>query len=425
MKKSLYFLLINFFIWNYGQAQIFQEDFETVNPEYGTNIYSSNMCPSISFIRNNPYNQKVDCLTNWRTFKGTPSIEVDNGNTCLSLSSQNFLGNYTTPPYTNPYVLTESVYIDSYKLEPHTNYRFVYYVKAGYSNVNGLGRFYVVATDDELDPYYYYGYGSPCMQGAGDLYVLRVLDSYAIPQNGTSGWEMRTVYFSTEGDTDTSTLLFLPMMYDSGSSSTKLTVLLDNVSLYKEGECESKTVNLQNKIISPTKFNPNPTIEGKRIYAGRAVVASSVIPNGDVVVKPNGILNLKSTYKIDLEDGFIVEEGGIFDAYVDGSCYRGYGTYKEASDDGVEEEIISDNPAVAASEVIIYPNPSNGQFVLNATTDIDEIIIYNALGQVVKGIVDAKNKSTVEVNLTNKIKGVYFLKIRSGNEWTDKKIIVE
>lgn len=76
-------------------------------------------------------------------------------------------------------------------------------------------------------------------------------------------------------------------------------------------------------------------------------------------------------------------------------------------------------------KISIYPNPSNGLFTIRSMTSIDEVVICNSLGQEVKGVVDSKNKSLVEVNLTNKVKGVYFLRIRSDNEWMDKKIVIE
>jgi hypothetical protein len=418
MKKLLYLLLFNFSFWNYGLAQIFQEDFQTVSPEYGTNVNSGNICPSISFIKG--YNQKIDCLENWRIYKGTPSIGNENGNTYLSMWSQKLQqGNEFK-------VLTEMVYLNGYKLEPNTNYRLEYYVKSEFNSANGYASFNAHLTTG-LEPYYYGNWG-PCGGDLGDNngdVPIGNLDSYRIPNNGTSNWVMRTVYFSTESETEY-TLSFFPIVGMYNYSSTQLIAMLDNVSLYKEGECESKTVFLQNKTISPKTILPITTIQAKRIYAGRAIIDDNDIPYGDVVVKPNGILNLNSTYTIDLFEGFIVEEGGIFDAYVDGSCYPGNGTFKTASEeDEAVEEIISDNGTDVLNKITVYPNPSNGQFTLTAAKGIDEIVIYNSLGQEVKGIIDSKNKSMVEVNLTNKVKGVYFLRIRSDNECMDKKIVIE
>lgn len=414
MKKLFYLLFFNFIIWDYGYTQVFQEDFQTVSPLYGNYTHYGG-CPSISFL--NRDNVPIDCLANWKTFRGTPEIGTENGNSYVSLSSQNFVG-------ANPYVLTEKVYLNSYKLEPNSNYRLVYYVKANYLNgISGTGDFIVELTFEQMTPYYY-AQGERCGYNVEQYNIGRRLETVGIPQNGIPEWEMRTVYFSTENDGQY-TLLFSTLSSLYNNDSVQLKVSVDNISLYKEGECESKTVTLQNKTISPLKFNPNPTIEGKRIYAGRAVAGIIPTPFGDVVVKPNGILNLKSTYVINLEDGFIVEEGGIFDAYVDGSCYSGYGTYKDAGNDEVGEDIINENNVEVLNKIVMHPNPSNGLFTIRSMTGIDEVVIYNSLGQEINGIIDSKNKSLVEIDLTNKVKGVYLLRIRSGNEWTDKKIIIE
>ena len=413
MKKVCYFLLLNFCIWNGGQAQIFQENFETVSPEYGANVTSSGICPSISFEAGYPV-RKVDCLANWKASKGTPSILNENGNSSLTLWAQNFQG-------TNNRVLAEEVYLDGYRLEPHTNYRLVYFIKADFNVPNGYASFNVKLSNWNK-PYYYKNSGD-CGTVLEEGGVRGNLESYTIPSTGISDWEMRTVYFSTENESEYF-LSFFPLVWLYNNPAKQLTVQLDNVALYKEGVCESNTVSIQNKTI--TAKTVYPIIKAKRINVGRAVLASSVVPFGDVVVKPNAVLNLYGTYTIDLEDGCIVEEGAVFDAFVDDSCYRSLGSYRMGADDEVsEEEIISDSTVGTSVEIGVYPNPSNGQFTIKSSANIDEIEIYNTLGQEVNRIQDLNNTTVVEVNLFNKMKGMYFLRIRLGDEWIDKKIIIE
>lgn len=406
MRKLLYFLLFNFSIWNYGYAQVFQEDFQTVSPLYGTNV-NHFQCPSISFKNRN--NQNIDCLSNWRTYKGTPAIETENGNSYLSMWSQIIFDGSVDRS------LNEVVYLNSYKLEPQTNYRLVYYIKANYNGRKGGASFRVDLTAG-LTPYYYQNSG-PCGSEMGNYFVGNVLDFYTIPENGITNWEMRTLYFSTENQSDY-TLAFHP----NASTKDQLTVMIDNVAIYKEGVCQSNTVSIQNKIITSKTFSTPTYVKAKRIYVGKNVIPSSTVPFGDVVVKPSGVLNLLGTSSIDLKDGLIVEEGGIFDAYVDGSCYAG--NYKMLTDEKEEEEIITDDEAKDLVEAVVYPNPSNGRFTISSIQEIDEILVYNALGQEINRI-SSRKETLVEVEIANKLKGVYFLKIRSGNEWVDKKIIIE
>jgi hypothetical protein len=81
-----------------------------------------------------------------------------------------------------------------------------------------------------------------------------------------------------------------------------------------------------------------------------------------------------------------------------------------------KEIIIEDD-----SYLIIYPNPSNGNFTINNSNKDFSFAIYNLLGQkVLEGKITT---STTEIN-SNLNRGIYLLKITDYSKTTIKKIII-
>jgi Secretion system C-terminal sorting domain len=75
---------------------------------------------------------------------------------------------------------------------------------------------------------------------------------------------------------------------------------------------------------------------------------------------------------------------------------------------------------LASNDLSIYPNPSNGEFKINALQKIDSALAFDALGKQVEVVVNNDNYS-----IDNASKGLYFLKITFENGiQTTKKIVV-
>ncbi|MEY3842671.1 MAG: hypothetical protein RIR80_242, partial [Bacteroidota bacterium] len=70
----------------------------------------------------------------------------------------------------------------------------------------------------------------------------------------------------------------------------------------------------------------------------------------------------------------------------------------------------------------IYPNPNDGNFsiYLPAQKEIENLKVFDLLGNLIFEDFTGKHK----INLTNLPKGVYALKVKSGNEMYHKKIII-
>ena len=74
------------------------------------------------------------------------------------------------------------------------------------------------------------------------------------------------------------------------------------------------------------------------------------------------------------------------------------------------------------AKVQIYPNPNDGNFsiYLPAQKEIENLKVFDLLGNLIFEDFTGEHK----INLTNLPKGVYALKVKSGNEMYHKKIII-
>ena len=80
------------------------------------------------------------------------------------------------------------------------------------------------------------------------------------------------------------------------------------------------------------------------------------------------------------------------------------------------------------SKLTVYPNPAHDQLsiTLPSTIDTYEVKLVNVLGDVVLNEkVTNNNKESVNLNLSNQPKGVYFLSIEANREKVTRKIIIE
>jgi len=73
----------------------------------------------------------------------------------------------------------------------------------------------------------------------------------------------------------------------------------------------------------------------------------------------------------------------------------------------------------------IYPNPTNGQFnIFLKNNDINRIIIWDSQGKVIleRNVVNSNN---VNIDLSDRPKGLYLINIYSNTDVDKLKIIVE
>ena len=92
------------------------------------------------------------------------------------------------------------------------------------------------------------------------------------------------------------------------------------------------------------------------------------------------------------------------------------------------ESVAGVNDLTKENKISLYPNPSNGKIILEIKDRAisfkeGEIIVFNSLGENIfqEKLISEK----IQIDLSDKVKGVYFIKIQSGQTILTKKIVIE
>ena len=67
--------------------------------------------------------------------------------------------------------------------------------------------------------------------------------------------------------------------------------------------------------------------------------------------------------------------------------------------------------ATSEGDVFIYPNPSNGKFIVSSRGNINSIEVFNMVGESIYVDKTANHRKLVQVDLQKKTKGVFLVKI--------------
>lgn len=88
---------------------------------------------------------------------------------------------------------------------------------------------------------------------------------------------------------------------------------------------------------------------------------------------------------------------------------------------GEEKIVTSIAPTLAERPYKLYPNPSEGVFVLEGS--FDETTVYDVRGQLIFHQINKNNNSTLPIDISSYPSGFYLLKIRKGNALQTLKLI--
>lgn len=76
------------------------------------------------------------------------------------------------------------------------------------------------------------------------------------------------------------------------------------------------------------------------------------------------------------------------------------------------------------NEIALLPNPAADFITIESkNTNLNSVILFNALGQLVKTVPNASGNSSMTMNIAELKSGIYFLTINSGNGETTKRFI--
>jgi hypothetical protein len=75
--------------------------------------------------------------------------------------------------------------------------------------------------------------------------------------------------------------------------------------------------------------------------------------------------------------------------------------------------------------IAVYPNPTNGKFTISSQGDINAVEVYNLLGARISSCANFNGRTSAEIDLSNKSKGMYILNVHCGTKVYNCKIVVQ
>jgi hypothetical protein len=123
------------------------------------------------------------------------------------------------------------------------------------------------------------------------------------------------------------------------------------------------------------------------------------------------ITQFENTLTIGGIDYYGLDSGGPPGAYYDDVCF------------GPGYVITSIEELSKEESAVIFPNPAREQITIQSENIIDEVVIYNNMGQLVySGEFD---NDQITVNTSSFITGMYIVQVRSGKDIEVRKLIIE
>jgi hypothetical protein len=81
---------------------------------------------------------------------------------------------------------------------------------------------------------------------------------------------------------------------------------------------------------------------------------------------------------------------------------------------------------VSASDILIYPNPTNGIFTIKSGQEkIKKLSVYNWMGEEVYSVSISSGQISCPVNISKEANGIYFLQVETENGRVGKRVVRE
>ena len=184
-----------------------------------------------------------------------------------------------------------------------------------------------------------------------------------------------------------------------------------------------------NAPLTGTLYLNNITITGTQDECMAVQEATTGETGSPFIVQSGGQLTLIASQRILLSAGTTVQQGGYFHGLITSQCLRCPDLKNTVADSGSKEEILSEDWTsfkLSNSILKVYPNPTSGIFNLEliglGTTDRVKIEIYSIQGEkIIMKTMDENVKQ--EFSISDRPKGIYFIRLISGKSAETVKII--
>jgi beta-glucanase (GH16 family) len=243
----------------------------------------------------------------------------------------------------------------------------------------------------------------------------------------------------------------------SGQSQTGPTspsvMQIDWVKVYQRDDCgQNKTLTQTSGIGFQNTTNSNVNhITGDNISLGglgatapfKVTAGPWPDPAPNVLASPYPLM-VRANNEISLNDGFIAEDGSLFDATI---AFAGNGSLtsdcttnnywpqyaRTTSSRGDEIKIENGIKKLALvteyrnnDEVLVFPNPNTGSFTVKFESKSypNFVEIQNAIGEIILKISDLKS-AALYIDMKDNNPGMYFVKLHYSDKTVVKKIVVQ
>jgi len=288
-----------------------------------------------------------------------------------------------------------------------------------------------IASDATGDTYITGGSGSSSL-----TFYSAISSGKTITLNGTSGGPVGyyTVMYDSNGNA-----IWAKTGCSSGVGEGVATDQTGNVyatgqyinpTNFGSGTLKSKPVTNPVLDLFLVKYNSSGSFQWVQYAGGTSTLSQDAATDNTGNVLITGYFNASTiTFgTITLTDG----NSGDVDMFI--AKYDANGNALWAKSAGAPPAGTISTPSLAgkndptANEITVYPNPTSGKVTVstcNSQSAINSISVFNMIGKEVLNRQSAVGSQQVEIDLSLQPKGLYILEVKAGENFYQKKIIVE
>lgn len=250
----------------------------------------------------------------------------------------------------------------------------------------------------------YFGQMEP-VDSEGNVLPRDTQEEYFFPTIGTGGWDLHGSYNCGKA-------AFTTMVYDHET---------DAIYAVWSQICGDETGVFFDGVNHFFRLFCNASFDGGLTWQGTKAVLTDFVNMYDEMVYPVAIPYVYS----DANGRFIqiaYQNDQEPDSFIQGSDTDPANNFYRAVRINIDFLDVEENVAAENVMMNVYPNPASNGEVKVQVTDMSEVSVYNAVGQLVDTF---KFNGTETINVSEYASGVYFIKADNGNTVVTQKFIVK